>query len=56
MMRAGGVGAEGGIGARGEVFCSMRFLAPINHGGRRGPKPPRGPTPGAEAYNNQQTY
>jgi hypothetical protein len=37
MMRVGGVGAEGGIGAGGEVFCSMRFLASIDHGGRRGP-------------------
>jgi hypothetical protein len=37
MMRVCGVGAEGGIGAGGEVFCSMRFLASIDHGGRRGP-------------------
>jgi hypothetical protein len=36
-MRGGGVGAEGGIGAGGEVFCSMRFLASIDHGGRRRP-------------------
>ena len=36
-MRVGGVGAEGGIGAGGEVFCSMQFLVSINHGGRRGP-------------------
>jgi hypothetical protein len=34
-MHGGGVGAEGGIGAGGEVFCSMQFLASINHGGRR---------------------
>jgi len=33
-MRAGGVGTEGGIGAGGEVFCSMQFLASIDHGGR----------------------
>ena len=37
-MHDGGVGAAGGIGAGGEVFCSMQFLASINHGGRRGPK------------------
>jgi hypothetical protein len=36
-MRGGGVGAEGRIGAGGEVFCSMRFLASINHGGRHRP-------------------
>ena len=36
-MHVGGVGAEGGIGAGGEVFFSMQFLALINHGGRRGP-------------------
>jgi hypothetical protein len=32
MMRGGGVGAEGRIGAGEEVFCSMQFLASINHG------------------------
>jgi hypothetical protein len=37
-MSGGGVGAEGGIGAGGEVFCSMRFLELINHGSRRRPK------------------
>jgi len=36
-MRVGGVGAEGKIGSGGEVFCSMRFLASIDHGGRRPP-------------------
>jgi len=36
-MRVGGVGTEGGIGAGGEVFSSMRFLASIDHGGRRHP-------------------
>ncbi len=36
-MRVGGVGAEGGIGAGGEVFCSMQSLASIDHGGRHGP-------------------
>ena len=36
-MRGGGVGAEGGIGAGGEVFFSMRFLASIDHGSRRHP-------------------
>jgi len=35
MMRVGGVGTEGGKGAGGEVFCLMRFLAMIDHGGRR---------------------
>ena len=34
-MRVGGIGTEGGIGAGGEVFCSMRFLASMDHGGRR---------------------
>jgi hypothetical protein len=33
MMRGGGEGAEGGMGKGGEVFCSMQFLASINHGG-----------------------
>ena len=37
MMRGGGGGAEGGMGEGGEVFCSMRFLASIDHGGRRLP-------------------
>jgi hypothetical protein len=32
-MRGKGVGAEGRIGAGGEVFCSMHFLASIDHGG-----------------------
>ena len=36
-MGVGGVCAVGGIGAGGEVFCLMQFLASINHGGRRGP-------------------
>jgi hypothetical protein len=36
-MRVGGIGTEGGIGAGGEIFCSMRFLESIDHGGRRGP-------------------
>ena len=36
-MRVGGIGTEGGIGAGGEVFCSMRFLASIDHDGRRHP-------------------
>jgi hypothetical protein len=34
MMGGDGVGAEGGIGAGGEVFCLMQVLALINHGGR----------------------
>jgi hypothetical protein len=33
----GGLGTEGGIRAGGEVFCSMRFLASIDHNGRRRP-------------------
>ncbi len=37
MMCVGGGDAEGGIGAGGEVFCLMQFLASINHGGRRCP-------------------
>ena len=36
-MRVGGICTEGGIGARGEVFCLMRFLAWIDHGGHRRP-------------------
>ena len=36
-MHVGGVGTEGGIGAGGEVFCSMRFLASIDHGSRHDP-------------------
>jgi hypothetical protein len=37
MMRGGGGGELGGIGPGDEVFCSMRFLASIDHGGRRRP-------------------
>ena len=37
MMRGGGGGAEGGIGEGDKVFCSMRFLASIDHGGRGRP-------------------
>ena len=36
-MHDNGVGAEGEIEAGGEVFCSMQFLASIDHGGRRRP-------------------
>ncbi len=36
-MRGSDVDAEGGIGAGGEVFCSMCFLASIDHGSRRRP-------------------
>ncbi len=36
-MCGGGGGTEGGMGAGGEVFCSMQFLASIDHGGRRCP-------------------
>ena len=36
-MRVGSVGTEGGIGAGGEVFCSMQCLASIDHGGRHRP-------------------
>jgi len=54
-MRGGGVGTEDGIGAGGEVFCSMRFLASMIMVAAVVLRPPRGPTPGAEAYNNQPT-
>ena len=37
MIRGGGGGELGGIGPGDEVFCSMRFLASIDHGGRRRP-------------------
>jgi hypothetical protein len=37
MMCGSGGGAEGGIEAGGEVFCSMKILALINHGGCRRP-------------------
>ena len=37
-MRGGGVGTEGGIRTEGEVLYTMRFLASIDHGGRRRPK------------------
>ena len=43
MMRGGGVGAEVGIGSGGEVFCSIRFLASIDHGGLRRPTATTGP-------------
>jgi hypothetical protein len=36
-MRGGGGGELGGIGPGDEVFCLMRFLASIDHGGRRRP-------------------
>ena len=36
-MRGGGGGAEGGMGEGDKVFCSMRFLASIDHGGRGRP-------------------
>ncbi len=37
MMRIGSVGTEDRIGAGGEVFCLMQFLASIGHSGHRGP-------------------
>jgi hypothetical protein len=37
MMRNGSVGTEDRIGAGGEVFCLMRFLASIGHSGHHGP-------------------
>ncbi len=36
-MRGGGGGDLGGIVPGDEVFCSIRFLASIDHGGRRLP-------------------
>jgi hypothetical protein len=36
-MRGGGGGELGEIGSGDEVFCSMRFLTSIDHGGRRRP-------------------
>ena len=36
-MRDCSDGTEGGIGAGGEVFCLMLFLALIAHGGCRHP-------------------
>ncbi len=36
-MRGSGGSELGGIGPGDEVFCSMRFLASIDHGGRRRP-------------------
>jgi hypothetical protein len=35
MMRGGGGGELGRIGPGDEVFCSMQFLASIDHGSRR---------------------
>ncbi len=37
MIRGGVGGAEGRMGEGGEVFCSMQFLALIDHGGRGRP-------------------
>ena len=34
-MGGGGGGELGGIGPGDEVFCSMQFLASIDHGGQR---------------------
>ena len=36
-MHGGGGGKLGGIGPGDEVFCSMQFLASIDHGGQRRP-------------------
>jgi hypothetical protein len=36
-MRGGGGSKLGGVGPGDEVFCSMQFLASINHGGQRLP-------------------
>ena len=36
-MHIGSVGTEDRIGAGGEVFCLMQFLASIDHSGCRGP-------------------
>ena len=36
-MRGGGGRELGRVGPGDEVFCSMRFLASIDHGGRRRP-------------------
>ncbi len=36
-MRGGSGGELGGKGPGEEVFCSMRFLTSIDHGGRRPP-------------------
>ena len=36
-MRGGGGGTYGGVGAGGEVFCSLQFLASIDHGGHHHP-------------------
>ena len=36
-MRGGGGGKLGGIGPGDEVFCSMQFIASIDHGGQRCP-------------------
>jgi hypothetical protein len=37
MMRGDGGGAEGRIGAGGEVFGLMQFCTSINHGGPHHP-------------------
>ncbi len=37
MMRVGGGAELGGIGPEDKVFRLMRFLASIDHGGRRRP-------------------
>ncbi len=36
-MRGSGGGELGGLGPGDEVFCSMQFLASIDHGSRRRP-------------------
>ena len=36
-MHGSGGGELGGTVPGGEVFCLVRFLPPINHGGRRRP-------------------
>jgi hypothetical protein len=53
MMHGGGGGKLGGIWPGDKVFCLMRFLALINHGGRR--RPAAAMKPHSQLLSTQQS-
>lgn len=55
-MGGSGGGKRGGRGAGRKDFYSMRQQTWISYGRPHLPTVVMSPTPGAEAYNNQQTY
>lgn len=58
IICSGGGGGDkgGGRGAGRKDFCSMQQNTWINYGRPHLPMVVMSPAPGAEAYNNQQTY